>query len=269
MTFLRIIAPKAAITLLCVATTACSYSEIRPTAAEQQAEISVDIERFGPMSFQQVVPGVWQHTSYLDLPGFGSVPSNGMIIVDGDTSVLVDTAWTVDQTEAILAWAETRLDKPIRAAVVTHAHSDKMGGMAALHAAEIASYAHGMSNGIAPGKDLLPATNALQFGADGWPVGGAPASLGPVRVFYPGPGHTVDNITVAVDGTDVVFGGCLIKGSRSKTLGNLMEADVERYASSVERFANTFPSARTIVMSHSQFEDRKAIERTLKLAKEL
>jgi len=261
-----------AIALLSVGTvtlSACSYQEIRPTAVEQEQRIAAAIERFGPMRFQQIAPGIWQHTSYIDLPGFGSVPSNGMVVVDGQTSVLIDTAWTVDQTEAILAWAETRLNSPIRAAVLTHAHSDKMGGMDALHSAEVATYAHAMSNQIAPSKDLLPAANSLEFDAGGWVVAGTPAALGPVRVYYPGPGHTSDNITVAIEGTAIAFGGCLIKGSRSKTLGNLMEADLDNYAGSVERFAKAFPQATTIVMSHSQFEDRKAIARTLKLAKDL
>lgn len=262
-----LMAPGLAIAVMAV--TSCSYQEIRPSAAQQESQIATPIEKFGPISFQQVSPNVWQHTSYIDLPGFGSVPSNGLIAVTGETSVLVDTAWTVDQTQAILTWAETRLGKPVKSAVLTHAHSDKMGGMAALHSAKIATYAHDMSNRIAPDKDLLPAKNALQFNADGWPVAGTPAALGPVKVFYPGPGHTTDNITVAIDGTDIAFGGCLIKGSRSKTLGNLTEADLDRYASSVERFASAFPNAGTIVMSHSQFEDRKAIARTLKLAKEL
>ena len=51
------------------------------------------------------------------------------------------------------------------------------------------------------------------------------AQLGPLKVFYPGPGHTSDNITVGIDGTDIAFGGCLIKDSKAKSLGNLGDAD--------------------------------------------
>ena len=52
------------------------------------------------------------------------------------------------------------------------------------------------------------------------------------RYFYPGPGHTSDNITVGIDGTDIAFGGCLIKDSKAKSLGNLGDADTEHYAAS-------------------------------------
>ena len=47
-----------------------------------------------------------------------------------------------------------------------------------------------------------------------------------------GPGHTSDNITVGIDGTDIAFGGCLIKDSKAKSLGNLGDADTEHYAAS-------------------------------------
>ena len=30
-------------------------------------------------------------------------------------------------------------------------------------------------------------------------------TFGPLKVFYPGPGHTSDNITVGIDGTDIAL----------------------------------------------------------------
>ena len=71
------------------------------------------------------------------------------------------------------------------------------------------------------------------------------------RYFYPGPGHTSDNITVGIDGTDIAFGGCLIKDSKAKSLGNLGDADTEHYAASARAFGAAFLKASMIVMSHS------------------
>ena len=42
-----------------------------------------------------------------------------------------------------------------------------------------------------------------------------PPNFGPLKGIYPGPGHTSDNITVGIDGTDIAFGG-LIKDSKAK-----------------------------------------------------
>ncbi|WP_209347879.1 subclass B1 metallo-beta-lactamase [Pontixanthobacter sp. CEM42] len=257
-----------AILVLAAALASCTYREIRPSIVTQEAARS-GVQRFGSLSFEQLAPNVWLHTSYIDLPGFGAVPSNGLIVVDGETSVLVDTAWTVSQTDVIIAWAASELNRPIRAAVVTHAHSDKMGGIDALHTAGVATYAHPMTNRIAPDKQLSPARNSLIFDENGWAANPADGSLGPLRVYYPGPGHTTDNITVSVNGTSVAFGGCLIKGSDAKSLGNLMEADEDHYAKAVRNFDAAFPNATIIAMSHSAAEDRDAIKRTLKLAKDL
>ena len=91
--------------------------------------------------------------------------------------------------------------------------------------------------------------NSLTFAANGW-VEPATAPLARSGI-YPGPGHTSDNITVGIDGTDIAFGGCLIKDSKAKSLGNLGDADTEHYAASARAFGAAFPKASMIVMSHS------------------
>ena len=92
---------------------------------------------------------VWQHTSYLDMPGFGAVASNGLIVRDGGRVLVVDTAWTDDQTARSSTGSSGEINLPVALAVVTHAHQDKMGGMDALHAAGIATYANALSNQLA------------------------------------------------------------------------------------------------------------------------
>jgi glyoxylase-like metal-dependent hydrolase (beta-lactamase superfamily II) len=253
--------------LACLALAACIPSEIRAPVPQQEA--GRDLVRFGEVSFTELKPGVWQHTSYLDLMGFGPVPSNGLLVVDGETSLLVDTAWTDAQTAQILRWAAEVLGKPVRAAVVTHAHQDKMGGIGALNAAGIPSWANPLSNELAPQHDLLPAGNALAFDANGWAKGAGAAALAPLKVYFPGGAHTRDNITVGLPALGLAFGGCMIKASDAPTLGNLADADTAAYARSVRNFGLAFPDAGLIVMSHSPPEGRKAIARSLALALEL
>ena len=78
-----------------------------------------------------------------------------MIVRDGGRVLLVDTAWTDDQTAQILNWIKREINLPVALAVVTHAHQDKMGGMDALHAAGIATYANALSNQLAPQEGWL------------------------------------------------------------------------------------------------------------------
>ena len=41
--------------------------------------------------------------------------------------LVVDTAWTDDQTAQILNWIKQEINLPVALAVVTHAHQDKDG----------------------------------------------------------------------------------------------------------------------------------------------
>ena len=66
-----------------------------------------------------------------------------------------------DQTAQILNWIKQEINLPVALAVVTHAHQDKMGGMDALHAAGIATYANALSNQLAPQEGLVAAQHSL------------------------------------------------------------------------------------------------------------
>ena len=122
----------------------------------------------------------------------------------------------------------------------------------------IATYANALSNQLAPQEGLVAAQHSLTFAANGWVEPATAPNFGPLKVFYPGPGHTSDNITVGIDGTDIAFGGCLIKDSKAKSPGNLGDADTEHYAASA-RVCAAFLKASMIVMSHSAPDSRAAI----------
>lgn len=103
-----------------------SFSSPPVEAAEQAQPKPV------PVVFKQLTAGVWMHTSIKRMEKWGDVPSNGLIVEKGAASILVDTAWDDQQTAQIMAWAKDTLKKPVRWAVFTHAHEDKMGGVAEL-----------------------------------------------------------------------------------------------------------------------------------------
>ena len=211
--------------------------EIRSTIGQQ---METGDQRFGDLVFRQLAPNVWQHTSYLDMPGFGAVASNGLIVRDGGRVLVVDTAWTDDQTAQILNWIKQEINLPVALAVVTHAHQDKMGGMDALYAAGIATYANALSNQLAPQEDGCGATQP-DFRRQWLGRTSNRAQLWPAQGILPRPRHTSDNITVGIDGTDIAFGGCADQGqSKAKSLGNLEDADTEHYAASARAFGAAF-----------------------------
>ena len=174
--------------------------------ASPTAQTSNEIAQVrGDVRFMQLSGTIWMHSSDDDVPGFGKVISHGLIVVDGDNAILIDSGWTDAQTTQILDWAAHDLGKPVTQAVFTHAHADKMGGVGAIRARGIATYALPLSNKLAVERGLVPAENDLALQANG-----ADITIGPVSLFYPGGGHTEDNIVAYVDGGAILFGGCLI-----------------------------------------------------------
>ena len=91
----------------------------------------------------------------------------------------------------ILNWIKQEINLPVALAVVTHAHQDKMGGMDALHAAGIATYANALSNQLAPQEGMVAAQHSLTFAANGWVEPATAPNFGPLRYFTPAPATPV------------------------------------------------------------------------------
>src|SRR6185295_17747876 len=80
--------------------------------------------------FDEIAPGVWRHTSWNTLANGDYFPSNGMVVVGDKRVLMVDTAWTPDQTAWLLGLMSPLIGaKPIDL-FITHFHSDRMGGIA-------------------------------------------------------------------------------------------------------------------------------------------
>lgn len=266
MTMMRYLLPAA----LILSVTGCAGAD------ERSEEVAVDESakaaegKFGDVTFRRLAPGVWLHSAYHTTQDFGTVVSNGLVVENGDSAILIDTAWDDAQTRSILGWARERLGRPILAAITTHAHSDKMGGMTALHEAGVRTFASRLSNGDAPGRGLTPATTSLDFDSGGWL---APASrkdaapLGKLRVFYPGAGHTHDNIVVAIPAASIVFGGCLIRPPESTDMGNVADGDLPHWGIAAEAVGKAFPDAQVVVPSHGPPAGRELLALTSDLAR--
>jgi metallo-beta-lactamase class B len=226
-----------------------------PAAALARTAIALD----STVSVVRIAPGLWMHTSLDPASGF---PSNGMLLERDGGSVLFDTAWDDRETTLLLAWAANDLHKPVRSAVITHAHVDRLGGLGALRRAGIPATAlaatvnraaadglvaaagratpgGGVASDPAPALDSIPGLErAPRRNSDGF------------ELYYPGVGHTADNIVVYFAGSRVLFGGCLIKSDTATTVGNVADADVAQWPLTVARVAARYPDAATIIPGH-------------------
>ncbi|WP_375204581.1 subclass B1 metallo-beta-lactamase [Hyphococcus sp.] len=231
------------------------------TPETQQAE-----NRLPEPSLEQIADNVWIHKSYHVVEPWGPILSQGMVIETDKGVILVDTAWTDEETESLLNLiAKETGELPIQA-IVTHAHSDKMGGMDALHAHEIVTIAHQFSNEDAPARSLTPARTSIEMREKDNFIATAPDSSIVYEILYPGPGHTRDNIVVYYAPAKVLFGGCLIRPGDSDNLGNTADGDVGHWAQATRNVAEAFPDAEIVIPSHGPMGGRALLDHTIALA---
>lgn len=209
-----------------------------------------------PPTLEPVATNVWVHQSYAYVPPWGDVLSQGLVVKDGEHVYLVDSAWTDEDTALLLTQIEKVAGAPVSTAVVTHAHSDKMGGMSTLDARGVTTFALPETNEDAPARELLPAQRTVS----------EDERLGPLEIFHPGPGHTRDNIVVYHSASKILFGGCLIRPAAATDLGNTADGDVRRWADSVRAVAARFPEATVVIPSHGAAGGRELLDHTIALA---
>ncbi|MET1258002.1 subclass B1 metallo-beta-lactamase [Flagellimonas sp. DF-77] len=206
-------------------------------------------------------PRVYQHLSFLQTEDYGKVACNGMIIVNGNEAVIIDTPVNNKESEALIDWVTKHLDVRVIGVVATHFHNDCLGGLEAFHQREIPSYASNLTKRMAEERRLpIP-----KFGFDTemtLTIGGLPLAL-----HYLGEGHTKDNIVV-YDFTDrVLFGGCLVK-SVGASKGYLGDANVAEWPATVKIVKETFIEAEIIVPGHGSTGGMELLDYTIALFEE-
>ncbi len=209
----------------------------------------------------QIGRNVWVHTSYATIAGYRT-GSNGMVVSVPKGIILIDTCWNDEQTQTLLQKIESTFHKPVLVAVITHAHADRIGGIKALLHNKIKVVSTLMTRQKAtaagypqPFAELHEIDTALAF--DGYSV----------EVFYPGAGHTADNMAVWVPSEKILFGGCLIKSIESATLGNTADAVVSEWAHSVQRLMTRYPDVKTVVPGHGKNGGMELLKHTQELCK--
>lgn len=157
-------------------------------------------------------------------------PANSVVVETVDrTLVLVGSPYTPAATRVLLDWLEKTFGERRRVAINTHFHADAgIGGNPVFREAKIPIYGSDLTVKLLAERapEAVPPDHVfpLRVGVD--------LELGEgVRVAFPGPGHTHDNVVVHFPRQRLLVGGCLLKSGDK--LGNVADADLANWASSV------------------------------------
>ena len=209
------------------------------------------------LKITQLADNVYQHVSYKKTKTWGMVGASGLVVVIGTDAYIIDTPWTQKSTEQLISWIKSE-NLNLKAAVITHFHEDASGGIPFLNNLKVKTYATSMTNNLLGNKKREKSSNEIS--RDTFEL-----VDNTIEVFYPGAGHTRDNIVVWLPKHKILFGGCFVISTRSKSLDNIEDASVEDWPKSIQRVINKYPEIEVVVPGHGKVGDESLLNHTAKL----
>jgi glyoxylase-like metal-dependent hydrolase (beta-lactamase superfamily II) len=224
---------------------------------------------------------------YLITHSFPWSANSLLVRINQSGFVLVDTPWDNSGTKAIVEWLRDNYESVNLSVINTHFHRDNLGGNEYLLNSEIPIYGSDLTVELLNEreKELIDRTLknlqnlenkkyydtyktsklkgpdnifninnglTLKFGSE------------QVELFFPGPGHTPDNIVVYFPSKRLLFGGCMIKSLESN-LGRNSDAVIDEWSNSLKKILMKYHETKTVVPGHGDCGNMELVTHTLQL----
>ena len=211
-----------------------------------------------PLEISEIEEGVYLHTSFKNIEGYGLVDSNGLIVLDNKQAYIIDTPWSEVDTELLLSWIADR-GYEVKASVSTHSHEDRTAGIKLLNSKLIPTYTSELTNKILAREGKPVPTH--YFKGNEFTLGN-----GLIELYYPGAGHTEDNIVAWLPKSKLLFGGCLVRSHEWESLGYVGDASISSWADSIKNIKSKKYAIQTIVPGHGEVGKSNILDHTIDLA---
>ncbi|MDE3145202.1 MAG: BlaB/IND/MUS family subclass B1 metallo-beta-lactamase [Bacteroidota bacterium] len=191
------------------------------------------------------------------------IPANGMYLVTENGVVLFDTPWDTTQFQPLLDSIKLKHNKTVILCIATHWHSDRTEGLEYYRQQGIKTYTTLLTDELCKKNNkkraefLMTKDTVFNIGQYAF------------ETYYPGEGHTADNIIVWFSKEKILYGGCLIKGADAEDLGYLGDANVSEYETTLKSVQKKCPDAKFIIISHSDWNNINSLKHSIELAKKL
>ncbi len=191
------------------------------------------------------------------------IPANGMYLVTAAGVALFDSPWDTTQFQPLLDSIQQRHHSTVVMCFATHFHTDRTAGLEYYRKLGIKTFTATQTDELSKLRGMKRAQFLLQKDS-AFTLGGYS-----FETYYPGPGHAPDNIVLWFPQQKILYGGCLVKSTEDNDLGNLGDADVNKYASSVKKVIQKCTSPAYVIPGHGDWTDKRSLKHTLEMAKKL
>lgn len=202
------------------------------------------------------------YTTYNSYEG-SQIPANGMYLLTKDGAVLFDTPWDTTQFQPLLDSIRLNHNKNVVMCIATHWHSDRTEGLEYYKKQGIKTYTTLLTDEWSRKNNKKRAAYLM---AKDTTFTAGPYSF---ETYYPGEGHTADNIIVWFEKEKILYGGCLIKGADAKNLGYLGDANPAAYETTLKNVQKKCRNPKFIIVSHSDWDNHNSLKHSIKLARKL
>lgn len=214
------------------------------------------------LTITQLTGNFYLYKTYVTLDG-QPFPANGMYLVTNRGAVIFDTPWDSTQFQPLLDSIWARHHQKAVLCIATHFHEDRTAGLSYYRQQGISTYTTLLTDQLS-GKNHKKRAEKLMTKDTLFNIG--PYGF---EVFYPGEGHTPDNIVIWFEKEKILYGGCLIKSTEAADLGNLGDANINTYATTIEKVQQHCPSPAYSIPGHQDWTDKRSLQHTWEMAKQL
>ncbi len=214
------------------------------------------------LKISQLTGDFYIYTTYNTYEG-SQIPANGMYLLANDGVVLFDTPWDTTQFQPLLDSIKLKHNKNVIMCIATHWHSDRTEGLEYYKQKGIKTYTTKLTdewskkNGKKRAEYLIEKDTLFKLGQYSF------------ETYYPGQGHTEDNIVIWFDREKILYGGCLIKGAEATNLGYLGDGNILNYETTLTNVQKKYPVPRFIIVSHHDWNNINSLRNSIRLAKKL
>jgi metallo-beta-lactamase class B len=204
---------------------------------------------------------IYIHKTYHYFEAFGRFSSNGLVMIKNGQALLVDTPIDNAKTEKLASYIKDSLGAEIKQLVIGHFHEDCLGGLEYLKSIGVSSLANSLT--VAKCKtDSLSIPSESFTGSKTFSFNGEAIAC---RFF--GGGHSFDNIMVWLPNQKILVGGCMVRASAAKGLGNLSDAVLAEWDGSIQKVWDAYPNANSVIPGHGNYGGTELLSHTIELVK--
>lgn len=222
---------------------------------------SISLGTNAQLDFKKISDSSYVFTTY-QIYKEQKISSHGLLKITSGGVVMIDTPWDTTQFQPLLDSIELKFHKKVLMVISTHWHEDRTAGLDYYKSKGIKTYSTYAT------KNLCRENNhpQAQYTFEGDTTFTISNTI--IETYYPGAGHSSDNIVVYFPKDKLLVGGCFVKSAEAQDLGNLSDANTGMWPIAAKNLIKKYPNVKTVIPGHQKIAPgKKALKHTLKLSK--